>query len=222
MTTFAERLAELRQEAGLSQRVLAGLVGVNRSQISRWETGNGAIDDQKLTRLADAFSKVLGRQISVDFILGREDRAEVASKDPSNNVAAPRVYPMGMTRQVPVFRKINIGEESDLIGQEDVPMSELRDTTASCFFLEVQDDCMATAGIYRGHRVLIDPGAEIADGDIVLIAFGTEDAQLRRYFRDGDRVLFLADNTSPRPYIITDKDVAILGKMMWGKYYPRK
>lgn len=27
MTTFAERMAELRQEAGLSQRVLAGLVG---------------------------------------------------------------------------------------------------------------------------------------------------------------------------------------------------
>jgi transcriptional regulator with XRE-family HTH domain len=152
MTTFAERLAELRQEAGLSQRVLAGLVGVNRSQISRWETGNGAIDDQKLTRLADAFSKVLGRQISTDFILGREDRAEVASKDPSNNVAAPRVYPMGMTRQVPVFRKINIGEELDLIGQEDVPMSELRDTTASCFFLE-RRRIRARLSILSGRRI---------------------------------------------------------------------
>lgn len=35
MKTFAERLAGLRQEAGLSQKVLAELVGVNRSQISR-------------------------------------------------------------------------------------------------------------------------------------------------------------------------------------------
>lgn len=37
--TFAERLAQARQESGLTQDALAGKLGVSRQTVSKWESG---------------------------------------------------------------------------------------------------------------------------------------------------------------------------------------
>lgn len=222
MKTIAERIIGLREEAGLTQEALAELVGVHRSQISRWERGEGGIDDQKLARLADAFSKVLKRRLTTDFILGREEQTSVPTKGTQDEVTALRAYPMGMTRRIPVFQSIPIGAEPQLIDQEDVPMSELQDTKGPCYFLQVSDDSMSGAGVHKGHRALIDTGAEVQDGDIALIAVeGDTEARLRQFYREGDRHLVLADNSGGRPMLVDAAKVQILGKMVWGEILPQ-
>lgn len=45
-------LRDFRRGAGLSQRQLAELVGVQRETVARWETGERHIDTEKLTRVA--------------------------------------------------------------------------------------------------------------------------------------------------------------------------
>ncbi|MGB9661248.1 MAG: helix-turn-helix domain-containing protein [Moorellaceae bacterium] len=64
---LTERLRKLREQAGLTQEELAKLLGVERSTISRYESGNRDPSSEMLDRLAKFFN------VSVDYLLGRTD-----------------------------------------------------------------------------------------------------------------------------------------------------
>ena len=64
--TFGVRLQQVRKAAGLSQEQLAGLVGMSRQAVSKWETDQAAPDIGTLALLCG----VLG--VSADELLGRE------------------------------------------------------------------------------------------------------------------------------------------------------
>lgn len=55
LMAFAERLAELRREKGLTQQQLAGRVGLHQTQIHRYESGSSEPSMDALRRLALAF-----------------------------------------------------------------------------------------------------------------------------------------------------------------------
>ncbi len=64
---FRERLFELRRQAGLSQEELAGLLGVTRQAVQKWESGTSRPDMDNLTALAGYF------HVSLDYlVMGRE------------------------------------------------------------------------------------------------------------------------------------------------------
>ena len=67
MNKFAERLKELRIDAGKSRAELAREVNVSERLISYWENGKRECDFEMLLRLANTFGT------SVDYILGRTD-----------------------------------------------------------------------------------------------------------------------------------------------------
>ena len=64
-TTFGERLAKARQEAGLTQAQLANKIGISQRVVTYWEREPVALRAEQLTQLADALS------VSADFLLGR-------------------------------------------------------------------------------------------------------------------------------------------------------
>ena len=65
--TFQERMNRLRRERGLSQEDLAGVVGVTRQAVQKWESGASRPDMDNLTALADYFG------VTLDYlVLGRE------------------------------------------------------------------------------------------------------------------------------------------------------
>lgn len=63
---FKERLKELRQEKGLTQKQIADLFGISRISVVYWEQGSEP-DYDTLIKLAKFFD------VSVDFLLGIED-----------------------------------------------------------------------------------------------------------------------------------------------------
>lgn len=67
MISFGKRLRELREERGLTQRELAGLLNLNQSTIAFYETDKKQPSQDTLARLADLFD------VSVDYLLGRTD-----------------------------------------------------------------------------------------------------------------------------------------------------
>lgn len=67
MNKFAERLKELRTEAGKSRAVLARELNVSERLISYWENGKRECDFEMLIRLADTFA------VSIDYLLGRNE-----------------------------------------------------------------------------------------------------------------------------------------------------
>ena len=61
--TFSEKLIRLRRREGLSQEVLAEVLGVSRQAVSRWEQGTALPDGAKLLPCARHFG------VSVDWLL---------------------------------------------------------------------------------------------------------------------------------------------------------
>ena len=70
MEISGERIKELRKELNLTQDQLSDIIARERSEISKWEHGNGTISAETYVRLYDAFSE-LGA--SMDYIMGVKD-----------------------------------------------------------------------------------------------------------------------------------------------------
>ncbi|MCI1777706.1 MULTISPECIES: helix-turn-helix transcriptional regulator [Paenibacillus] len=68
MTSFNERLRELRSRKKISQQELSDRLGFNRATYARYETGNTQPDFDTLKKLADFF------EVSTDYLLGRTDK----------------------------------------------------------------------------------------------------------------------------------------------------
>ena len=66
MTSFSERLKELRKRNNLTQQELADKVGTNRVNVTRWETGRTEPNFETLIKLADLLD------VSLDWLFGRD------------------------------------------------------------------------------------------------------------------------------------------------------
>ncbi|MCX4314280.1 MAG: helix-turn-helix transcriptional regulator [Clostridia bacterium] len=67
MDNFAERLYELREEAGLTMADLARAVGVSDATICKWEKGETSPMSYAVIALAQFFG------VTADYLLGLDD-----------------------------------------------------------------------------------------------------------------------------------------------------
>ena len=86
-----------------------------------------------------------------------------------------------------------------LLGSDDV------------FMLNVCGDSMIDAGIFDKDKIIAQKQETATDGDIV-VAMMEEEATVKRFFKEEDRVRLQAENESYAP--IYAKDVDILGKVV--------
>jgi len=66
-TEKLKRLAELRKDAGLTQEELAHRLGMSRSSLANYETGQREPDFEATKAIAQFF------EVSVDYLLGQSD-----------------------------------------------------------------------------------------------------------------------------------------------------
>ncbi len=69
----AERIRLLRTEAGLTQGELSKYLGIERSTLTKYETGERRPDMEQLCKIADFFGA------SVEYLIGRDDAADICS-----------------------------------------------------------------------------------------------------------------------------------------------
>ena len=67
MPFFSQRIYELRNQRGLSQKELGEAVGLSHKAISTIESGSRSTTIEKLVLLADFFG------VSTDYLLGRRE-----------------------------------------------------------------------------------------------------------------------------------------------------
>lgn len=70
--SLGERIKEQRKCSGLSQEKVAGLVGVSRQAVTKWETGQSAPSTENLFKLAEIFGT------TVDMLLTSDEEEEKA------------------------------------------------------------------------------------------------------------------------------------------------
>lgn len=66
MIGFGDRLSDLRRKRGLTQRMAAPLLQIDRAALSHYEKDRREPDFKTLNRIADFF------HVSTDYLLGRE------------------------------------------------------------------------------------------------------------------------------------------------------
>ncbi len=83
------------------------------------------------------------------------------------------------------------------------------------FGLHVKGDSMRDAGIYNGDYVFVRKQDTAENGDIVAAIIGDE-ATVKRYFREGDRIRLQPANEAMAPIYISpdDSEMTVAGKVI--------
>ena len=104
----------------------------------------------------------------------------------------------------PILAEENIEdylEVPDVVGGED-----------GDYILRVRGESMKDAGILEGDFVVVRPTERARDGEIVVALVGDEEATVKRFFREKDRVRLQPENKSMKP--IRSRDVRVLGRVV--------
>jgi len=117
---------------------------------------------------------------------------------------------------VPVVGRIRAG--SPILAVEnlegEVPVDPSLAKGKDLFFLKVEGDSMIDAHIQEGDYALIRSQPTAENGDIVA-ALIREEATLKKFYRQRDRVILKPANPRMKPIIITPENPAtILGKLI--------
>ena len=126
--------------------------------------------------------------------------------------------PAGSTvRQVPIIGRVAAGVP--VLAEQNLDGYLAVDTTFvqadGVFALTVSGDSMKDAGIYHGDYVLGKPAAQYFPGDIIVAIIGDE-ATVKRYYPEGERIRLEPANTAYGPIIVEKGlyDFRIAGKVV--------
>lgn len=119
-------------------------------------------------------------------------------------IPAKRVVP------IPIVGRVTAGQP--ILAQQNIedyfPLPAEFVHSEDCFILRVRGDSMIDAGIYEGDLLVVRRQPTANNGDIV-VARLEDEATVKRFFREGDRVRLQPEN--PRLEPIYTRDVAIEG-----------
>ena len=126
--------------------------------------------------------------------------------------AAKKVVPTG-PRGLPLVGRVAAG--APVLAEENIEeyvnVPEIAGGDAGEYVLRVHGDSMKDAGILEGDHVVVRPQDTASDGEIV-VALLDDEATVKRFFREKDRVRLEPANKAYKP--IKTRDAALLGKVV--------
>jgi repressor LexA len=118
----------------------------------------------------------------------------------------------GRVHAVPVLGQVAAGQP--ILAAENIeqtlPLPE-EFSGEQTFILKVKGESMIEAGILPGDFVVVKQQPTAVNGDIV-VAMLEDEATVKRYFREPDRIRLQPENSSMEP--IYSRDVTVLGKVV--------
>jgi repressor LexA len=118
----------------------------------------------------------------------------------------------GSSRSVPLVGRVAAGSPTLAFesGDDVIALPEYLGEPDGCFALTVSGTSMIKAGILDGDVVVVKQQRTAEDGDIV-VAMIEDEATLKRFYREADKVRLQPENDSMRP--IYTRDPQILGRV---------
>ena len=78
--TLGDKLSKLRKENNYTQEQLAGVLGVSRQSVSKWESNLAYPETDKLIRMSEMF------HCSLDYLLKGEEETDSIQQDGSETI----------------------------------------------------------------------------------------------------------------------------------------
>jgi repressor LexA len=118
-------------------------------------------------------------------------------------------------RDVPLVGRIAAG--SPILAEQDIeeifPLPTELVGNDPVFMLRVSGDSMIGAGIFDGDLVVVRRQPDANNGDLVAALIDGEEATVKRFKRESDRILLIAENPAYEPIVLTD-NVDVIGRVV--------
>ncbi len=132
--------------------------------------------------------------------------------DPNSGAAMER----RPVRHVPLVGQVAAG--TDVLAQENVeeiyPLPSDLTGEGDLFMLNVRGDSMVDVGIFDGDYVVARSQSTANNGDIVIAGIPGDEATIKTFGREGDRVVLTPHNPRLEPMVFDPEDVTIFGKVV--------
>ena len=150
----------------------------------------------------------LGQLEALGYI--RRDPTKPRAIEVLDDVNAPKVRAI----DVPVLGRVTAG--SPILAVENIeeyyPVPKDFVDHEDVFILRIKGDSMIEAGILDGDFVLVGQQETASNGEIVVALVNGDEATVKRFYHEGNRVRLQPENATMEP--IYSDDVAVLGKVI--------
>ena len=229
---FATKIRDLRLSLGMTLEQVGKVVGVGKSTVRKWETGEIAnMRRDKIAKIAEAL------HTTPAYLMGWEDEAlslplgwidhfngdvEAAVKayrameeDRARGFSLPTDALPITAQRIPMLGTIHAGEPT--FADSDFEAYVESGAAIRCdFALRVVGDSMINARIMDGDIVFIRRQDTVQDGEIAAVLIDDEATLKRVRFLPGNLLMLQAENPKYQPIIIggegETRSVRILGK----------
>lgn len=189
---LSELIRYYRTTNGLSLEAIGTYVGVAKSTIKRWESGESKnVPEAKLNKLSELFG------IPVPAFLHGKVKPILGC----------------------VKAGYNMFSDENLLGYEEVTNKEAQQGD---YYLKVQGDSMTGSRIYEGDLVFVKRCPDIESGEIGVFLLDHSEVTLKKIIKKEGTIILMATNPKYEPKIYDERDIQankiqILGKVLHSK-----
>ena len=176
---MSEKIKYLRKQNNLTLEEVGKIVGVGKSTVRKWESGEIAnMRRDKIAKLAQALNTTPA------YLMGWSEEPDISSSTISNVVPFPK------TRQVPIVGSIACG--LPILAEENIEgYAAMPEDIKADFALRCVGDSMVGARICDGDIVYIHQTSEFHNGEICAVLVDSDEATLKRVYRISNSLLEL-------------------------------
>ena len=190
LDVFTNKILPLFEKSGLTDKEIEKELGLPNTTINDWKRKKTKSYLKYIPAIASYF------KVSADYLLGQPD----ITKDPNY------IPFTGNRVKIPVLGVIHAGvpifADEHIEGYEFAEVSD----PENYFFLSIKGDSMIGAHIFEGSFVLFKRQSTAENGQIVACLVDEEDATIKRFRQDGDRVVLFPENSAYSPIFLTCDD----------------
>jgi repressor LexA len=107
-----------------------------------------------------------------------------------------------------------LGVLAEETSREMISLPETFAGRGDSFMLQVRGESMVNAAILPGDFVVVQREVNLTNGDIVVAGILGDEATVKRYFLQGNRVILTPENDSMEPMEFSADDVVIYGRVI--------
>jgi len=182
----------------INQEDLAKVLNVNRSAISKYESGTIPLTDDSIKTLCDYFG------VTSDYLLGRTNDSALHANLKSLKIPILDRIPTG----------IPLEAIDDVIDYEEIP-AEWTVGDKEYFALKVRGDSMAPKYL-NGDTVVFLKSPDYESGEDCAVVINGEDASFKKVRKNADGIILHPLNAAYEPKFYSNKDIEDLSIIVVG------
>lgn len=231
MSRLGEKIKGLRNETGMSQKVLAKKLGVSESFINEVELGRRVINESVIDRLSKIFSKdindismsvevesaesnetmeeLFGKQVKTPTV--RKTAAAAPKKNAEVNDAWSGAF-ASVLKSLPVY-------DYSLTSVLSIRLMPIQNNKIDgfaqdkVFYLQIMDDEMSGFRIYKGDLAFAHSISEPVNNAVCLVEYNGDRVIRQVKKLDSTKLLLISNRGSVRTETIGIKDLKIIAKL---------